>query len=491
MKTYRTILLATLALLAVSCEKDPDPQIAVPESIVLGVDAVITTFDVSSNVAWTMTVSDPWFKITPKHGNGKTNVKIGVERNTTGAARNAVLEFAYGNGTIVRVPVSQAAYVVEMDIKSPTSVTVEKGKQLILNIKSNTNDWSYSLVDGNWLKEVSKDEKTLVFDLDPSVKFDVEKPAVITFTSPSDPIFSQSVEVLPLDFVQFSATAPESVEVKKDSQFSVEITSNIEDWTYTITDGAWMSEASRTATQIIFNLDPGKLTSVDVAAKITFSSLSYASLSKTIEIQPISNEPIQIMADKSKMRAFVLENDGVIQIDSNVATEYLFDGKWMSAKNDYSPVNYKSFALNTTDTQSAEGHGDSFTIDAGESMRLAKFISYHYWNYSSNCPLIYEIYAYTGSGEPEADWSNWKLLGKVDVTDIYAVVKELPDGSYSENIANGDILEIPASESIEARYYRFKMLLNGFAYGKSEVHQYWSGRTHWLSLAEVSLYKYE
>ena len=58
MKIYKLILLAVWALSFVACEKDPDPQITVPESISLGVDATITTFEVSSNVAWKMTVQN-------------------------------------------------------------------------------------------------------------------------------------------------------------------------------------------------------------------------------------------------------------------------------------------------------------------------------------------------------------------------------------------------------------------------------------------------
>ena len=499
MKIYKLILLAVWALSFVACEKDPDPQITVPESISLGVDATITTFEVSSNVAWKMTVSDPWFKITPKHGSGKTTLKIGVERNTTGAERISTLEFVYADGATVRVPVSQAAYTAEMHIEAPTSAVVEKGKQLTLKISSNTDDWTYTLTDGDWLKEASKDEKSLTFDLAPSVKFDVTKPASIIFTSPSDPVFTKSVEILPVDFVKFSATAPESGEVKKGMKLTVDISSNVEDWTYMVMDGAWMSEASKTSTQLVFDLDPGKITASDVNAKITFSSPTYATLALILEIQPISDEPLVILADKSKMRAFVLENDGVVPANNNVGSEYLFDGKWMVNKSDYHTCNiegadmaYKHWELNTSVDQFNAGHKDSFTIDAGEPMRLAKFVSYHYYNYSEMDPMVYEIYAYVGSAnEPEADWTNWKLLGKVDVSHLYQVLKPIAAKEYSEYIANGDTLEIPEDQTVEARYYRFRMLSNGYAIGKTELNQWWTGRIHWLTLSEVSLYKYE
>lgn len=499
MKIYKLILPAVLALSFAACEKDPDPQIAVPESISLGVDATVTTFDVTSNVAWKMTVSDPWFKITPKSGSGKTTLKIGVERNTTGAERTSTLEFVYADGATVRVPVSQAAYTAEIDIEAPASAVVEKGKQLTLKVSSNTDDWTYALTDGDWLKEASKDEKSLIFDLDPSVKFDVTKPASIVFSSPSDPVFAKSVEILPVDFVEFTATAPESIEVKMGEKLTVDISSNVEDWTYTVVDGAWMSEASKTATQLVFDLDPGKITAADIKAKIVFSSPTYATLAQTLEIQPISDEPLIILADKSKMRAFALENDGVVKISAVTGSEYLFDGKWMVNKGDYNTCNiegasmdYKHWELETSVEQFNAGHNDSFTIDAGEPMRLAKFVTYHYYNYSVMDPMVYEIYAYIGSAsEPEADWTNWKLLGKVDVSHLYEELKKVANLEYSEYIANGDTLEIPEEQTVEARYYRFKMLENGYAIGKAEVEQWWMGRIHWLTLSEVSLYKYE
>lgn len=46
----------------------------------------------------------------------------------------------------------------------------------------------------------------------------------------------------------------------------------------------------------------------------------------------------------------------------------------------------------------------------GEAIRLARFISYPYWSWANNDPLAYEIYAYTGDGEPEAAWDKWVKL---------------------------------------------------------------------------------
>ena len=78
MKTFKMLLLAIAALCVTACENDEAAYIGVPESIELSADASIIDFVVNSNSNWTLTVSDPWIKITPKHGSGKTTLKLGT-----------------------------------------------------------------------------------------------------------------------------------------------------------------------------------------------------------------------------------------------------------------------------------------------------------------------------------------------------------------------------------------------------------------------------
>ena len=410
MKTFKMLLLAIAALCVTACENDEAAYIGVPESIELSADASIIDFVVNSNSNWTLTVSDPWFKITPKHGSGKTTLKLGVDRNVTGAERTSTLEFTSADGSIERVPVSQPAYVAEMDITAAQTVLVKKGEQLTLKIAANVEDWVYTLADGAWLKEASKSEEELVFDLDPSVKFDT-----------------------------------------------------------------------------------------NVTAKITFSSPSYANLTFSMEVQPISFEASTYLPDKSKMRAFTLENDGTENTaEKNHGSAYLFDGMWQTNKGNYhlcniegADFNYKHWEINTTVDSFNAGHGDSFTIDAGEAIRLARFISYPYWSWANNDPLAYEIYAYTGDGEPEAAWDKWVKLGSVDASHLYEDMKGVAAGAYSALLADGITVVIPEDNEIVARYYRFKMQKNGYAVGKTELNQWWTGRIHWMTLSEATLVAYE
>ena len=171
---------------------------------------------------------------------------------------------------------------------------------------------------------------------------------------------------------------------------------------------------------------------------------------------------------------------------------------WQTNKGNYhlcniegADFNYKHWEINTTVDSFNAGHGDSFTIDAGEASRLARFISYPYWSWANNDPLAYEIYAYTGDGEPEAAWDKWVKLGSVDASHLYEDMKGVAAGAYSALLADGITVVIPEDNEIVARYYRFKMQKNGYAVGKTELNQWWTGRIHWMTLSEATLVAYE
>jgi hypothetical protein len=199
------------------------------------------------------------------------------------------------------------------------------------------------------------------------------------------------------------------------------------------------------------------------------------------------------------MTAYVLDNDGIVAT-ANVSSAYLFDGLWMVNKSDYHTTNiagkdmsYHHWELNTNVADYKAGHGDSFTIDAGAGIKLAKFITYHYYDYHMNDPVVYEIYAYTGVGAPDqnGDWTNWTKLGSMDVSTVYKDrVKSLAAKAYSKDIANGDAIIIPEADAVTARYYRFKMINNGYSIYKTADAQWYTDRVHWLTLSEVSLYAY-
>ena len=110
-KRLNIILLVLSTLVAaVGCDKTEEEAYITPskKAIVLTSDSNDITFTVSSNVEWKMSVSDKWFKISPKVGDGETEVRLVAERNTTGLDRTSVLEFSAGT-VVERVEVTQPA----------------------------------------------------------------------------------------------------------------------------------------------------------------------------------------------------------------------------------------------------------------------------------------------------------------------------------------------------------------------------------------------
>ena len=154
MKRLNIILLVLSTLVAaVGCDKTEKEAYITPskKAIVLTSDSNDITFTVSSNVEWKMSVSDKWFKISPKVGNGETEIRLVAERNITGLDRTSVLEFSAGT-VVERVEVTQPAYIVNMGVECPESVEVKKGESLSLNLTDPADDWEYTISNGEWLK---------------------------------------------------------------------------------------------------------------------------------------------------------------------------------------------------------------------------------------------------------------------------------------------------------------------------------------------------
>lgn len=500
---FRIIMPLMLILSVAACNKETY-YFDVQDKVELTADDNDIAVSVHSSGRWTMSVSDDWFKITPKHATGDAELRLVAERNITGMERTAFLEFSTGVETR-RVQVLQPAYsadVVFGDV--PGSIAVEKGKTLAITVDANVDDWTYTLSDGAWLKETEKTATALVFSLDPSVKFDVSVPAVIEFTTPSDPVFYRKYEILPVDYFDFTANAGSSFDLESGEPFVITIDSNI-GWEYSVKDGDWLVESEKTDDRLVFTGDPEKLVNPDVKAEITFTNPDYANFSYTLEVQPVATVQIEPV-DKSNCKVLVLAND-CTELNSN--TDILFNDAWLVNREDYneykngdpdSPTgtSYKYFGGQAT-IPAREDANISFTIDAGSYVRLSRFVTYFYYMYHAFDPLQFEVYAYRGTDTPTGEWTaDWVKLGEVDASDGYDEVVAVPQKSYCERLANGEAIDVAEENAVEARYYRFKMVANGYrlfgmlntATGVDyEGGNCW-GRGGWMSIAEISMYKY-
>lgn len=514
MKRLNIILLVLSTLVAaVGCDKTEDGYVTPSKkSIELTSDANDITFTVSSNVEWKMTISDKWFKITPKVGEGETEIRLVAERNITGLDRSSVLEFTAGS-IVERVEVTQPAFIVNMNVDCPESVEVKKGESLTINLTDPADDWVYTIKNGDWLKEFSKTKSKLIFQLNPAVAFDENVPAEIEFTSPSDPTFFAKATVKPVNYFKFSAEVPESIDLGiRGNQLKINVDANF-DWTYSVKNGAWLKKYDKTSKKLVFDGNLADLLNPDVKAEITFTSPDYANFKYVATVQPIAPVTTQLV-EKSGMKPIVLTGDS--QWDTGTE-QYLFDGAWTIYKGKYNTfkdgdpdkptgISYKSFSFSMADYK-IQDHPMTFTIDAGRRINLAKFVTYHYYQFEAQTPLTYDIYAYkknetpTGA-EPLGTEDGWVKIGsKNNVGKIIEFNAKYKDGDYFEELAQGDIISVNEDEAFPARYYRFAMTGNGYWWYAAKADetgidinkQSWGipwGWLGWCTLSEISLYEY-
>lgn len=519
MKRLNIILLVLSTLVAaLGCNKTEDGYVnPSKKSIELTSDANDITFTVSSNVEWKMSVSDKWFKISPKVGKGETEIRLVAERNNTGLDRSSVLEFTAGT-VVERVEVTQPAFVVNMNAECPESVVVKKGESLTINLTDPADDWVYTITNGDWLKEFSKTMSNLTFQLNPAVAFDESVPAVIEFTSPSDPTFYAKATVKPVNYFKFSAEIPESLDLGvRGNQLKINVDANF-DWTYSIKNAGWLVEYDKTSKTLVFDGKLAYLLNPGVKAEITFSSPDYANFQYTAQVEPIA--PItNKLVDKSGLKPIVLAGDS--QWDAGTE-QYLFDGAWTIYKGKYNTfkdgdpnkptgISYKSFSFGMNDYK-IEEHPMTFTIDAGRRINLAKFVTYHYYQFEAQTPLTYDVYAYKTNGTPTGDEplgkelfegeDGWVKIGSVNnVGKIIEFNEKYKEGDYFNELAQGDIISVDEDNAFPARYYRFAMTGNGYYWyavkadltGIDMNKQSWGipwGWLGWCTLSEISLYEY-
>lgn len=502
MKKIYMILLPVLFLAASGCRSE-DAYIDVQNGIELTADANDIEFAVHSNASWKMTVSDPWFKVTPKRGSGNASLRLVAERNNTGRERTSVMEFVAGN-IVERVSVTQPAYEVSAEIDVPGEVYVKKGEVLAIPVDINTADWEYTLSDGDWLKEFRKTANELIFQLDPGVRFEETVPAVIEITTPSDPLFYRKFEVYPRNWFEFSVSAEDVFDLGSGGQFEILVSTNI-DWDYEVRNGAWLVEYSKVRNRLVFDGNADLLLNQDTKAVIMFSNPDYANFSCQIEVQPVAPQT-ERKVEKSGLSVLKLSGDAGGDYEN---ADVLFNDGWLlywNNHNEYTEgdparrngVSYKAFQLNSSQDYKSETVR-SFTIDAGRSLKLSKWITYHYYMYHMNDPVSYEIYAYAASGTPSGEWtSDWVRIGSYDSTGLYIELQTLENGTYCPALAEGDMISVAKEDSVYARYYRFKMLKNGYsvygwwngAAGPDYQGAAWPNRCHLCTISEITMYEY-
>jgi len=106
-KVFFTIIAAAFALSG--CKKDKDPELgASPASLSFAATEEAKTFNVTSNVDWTISGKPDWLTISDASGKGDKQITVTAAANT-GAQREATLTVAAKGAKDVPITVMQAA----------------------------------------------------------------------------------------------------------------------------------------------------------------------------------------------------------------------------------------------------------------------------------------------------------------------------------------------------------------------------------------------
>jgi len=142
-----TFYSATGAFAGATFEKDPYNLIdwytptlsAAPQVLNVNPPAGSTTFDITSNLAWTITESTSWFSVNPVSGSNNATITVTFDQNTSASSRTGNITISAAGVPDVVVAVNQAGATLAV-APSSQSVTAAAGNTTF-NVTSNTS-WS-------------------------------------------------------------------------------------------------------------------------------------------------------------------------------------------------------------------------------------------------------------------------------------------------------------------------------------------------------------
>lgn len=151
--------------------------------------------------------------------------------------------------------------------------------------------------------------------------------------------------------------------------------------------------------------------------------------------------------------------------------KYLWDNEWSktyAGGNTTSPwandVGYRNFSSGFTNGvmgTATEANPCWITFELGYPIKLSQYKHHYYYPFFGNCPLYWELWAYTGEGAPTAaeKWDNWVKIGEGNSNSL----PTRGDADQSARIAAypiGETLTFDKNTVPKARYYRFKCVEN-------------------------------
>ena len=80
-----------------------------------------SSFDITSNVAWSVTSKPEWITLSNTSGEGNGSIQVSVEENNTSITKNGKIEIATADGVVSKmIAVSQEAKTIDFADKALT-----------------------------------------------------------------------------------------------------------------------------------------------------------------------------------------------------------------------------------------------------------------------------------------------------------------------------------------------------------------------------------
>ena len=238
MKRIFALVFCLVAVLSVSCQKEPSLTLSGPASLALGVSGDSQTLTFTTNRDWTVSSSDSWVTVSPSSGKGSdkpVTVKVNCSPNTTYDDRTATVTIR-AEGLSRTVTVSQPANLGVV-LPSKAFDIAADARSIEVEVQANV---QYTVsVSADWIKQTGSKGLTstrLMFSVEENTTYDVRS-ATITIKPQAAGVPEQvvSVKQAQKDAIIIGNTNYEmpygggEIEVKVDANVGFEVKSGA-DW---------------------------------------------------------------------------------------------------------------------------------------------------------------------------------------------------------------------------------------------------------------------
>ncbi len=106
------------------------------------------SFEITSNVSWTVSSSSAWCTVSPKNGKNNAKITFKVEKHTETSTRNATITVKSSSGQFREVGITQSGFVEELEVSESSFTFDSEGGEGSFDVTSNTS-WTVSST-GDW-----------------------------------------------------------------------------------------------------------------------------------------------------------------------------------------------------------------------------------------------------------------------------------------------------------------------------------------------------